>query len=62
MSKEEIKDEINKVLDQLTDKTLEELLSFLKKIEEKNSITLFDGNRLEKILVEDKDLLTKLAK
>jgi hypothetical protein len=62
MSKEEIKDEINKVLDQLTDKTLEELLSFLKKIEEKNSITLFDRNRLEKILVEDKDLLTKLAK
>jgi len=62
MSKEEIKDEINKVLDQLTDKTLEDLLSFLKKIEEKHSITLFDRDRLEKILVEDKDLLTKLAK
>jgi hypothetical protein len=62
MSKEEIKDEINKVLDQLTDKTLEDLLSFLKKIEAKHSITLFDRERLEKILEEDKDLLTKLAK
>jgi len=62
MSKEEIKDEINKVLDQLPDKTLEDLLLFLKKIEEKHSITLFDRDRLEKILEEDKDLLTKLAK
>jgi hypothetical protein len=62
MSKEEIKDEINKVLDQLTDKTLEDLLSFLKKIEEKHSITLFDRDRLEKILEEDNDLLKKLAK
>ena len=32
MSKEEIKYEINKVLDQLPDKTLQEILTFLKSV------------------------------
>jgi hypothetical protein len=60
MSKEEIKYEINKVLDKLSDKSLEDLLSFLKSIETKNS-SLFSQDSLQKILSEDKELLQKLA-
>ena len=57
MSKEEIKFEINKVLDHLSDKSLEELLLFLKKIHTSSDNTAL----LEKIIAEDKELLDKLA-
>lgn len=60
MHKDVIKDEINKVLDQLSDKELQDLLSFLKQIEIRNSSLLADNN-LEKILTEDKTLLQMLA-
>jgi hypothetical protein len=62
MSKEEIKDEINKVLNHLPDKTLQDILSFLKNIESKQILSLVDRTVLEKILSEDKYLLEKLAK
>jgi len=62
MSKEEIKHEINKVLDHLPDKTLHDILSLLKNIEGKQTISITDSAVLEKILSEDKDLLEKLAK
>ncbi len=62
MSKEEIKDEINKVLSHLPDKTLQDILSFLKNIESKQTLSLVDRTVLEKILSEDKYLLEKLAK
>ena len=62
MSKEEIKQEINKVLDHLSDKTLQNILSFLKSIEGKHGFSLTDAAILDKILSEDKDLLEKLAK
>lgn len=62
MSKDEIKTEINKVLDQFTDKTLENLLSFLKRIENKNSDSIFNNKTLDKFLNEDKDLLDRLDK
>lgn len=61
MSKDEIKFEINKVLDLLPDKALEDLLSFLKNIENHSSDIFLDKSRLQKILNEDKDLLQKLA-
>ena len=61
MSKDEIKDEISKVLDHFSDEALAELLAFLKELdlkkERKNSLT----SSLNKILTEDKELLTKLA-
>ena len=60
MSKEEIKYEINKVLDQFSDKSLEELLAFLKSIDLKGS-SLFSSDFINKILTEDKELLKKLA-
>ena len=62
MSKDEIKSEINKVLDRFSDKALSDLLSFLKNIENNQSISLLDISTLEKILTEDEDLLKKLAK
>ena len=62
MSKDEIKSEINKVLDRFSDKTLSDLLSFLKNIETNQSFSLLDKSTLEKILTEDEDLLKKLAK
>ena len=62
MSKDEIKSEINKVLDRFSDKTLADLLSFLKNIETNQSFSLLDKSTLEKILTEDEDLLKKLAK
>ncbi len=61
MSTEEIKAEINRVLDNLSDKTLAELLSFLKDIDSKDNAFLNVGI-LNKILSEDKSLLAKLAK
>ena len=62
MSKEELKSEINKVLDHLPDNTLVDILSLLKNIRNKETISLLDKPSLEKVLSEDKALLEKLAK
>jgi hypothetical protein len=62
MSKEEIKQEINKVLDQLSDKSLTNILSLLKTFESTHTLSQSDRLSLDKILSEDKDLLEKLAK
>ncbi len=60
MSKDQIKFEINKVLDQFTDRGLEEILVFLKKLEAKT--TGNNADILKKILKEDSHLLERLAK
>ena len=60
MSKDEIKYEINKVLDDFSDKALEELLTFLRQLKPANNVTL-SSDQLQKILSEDKQLLEKLA-
>lgn len=61
MSKEEIKYQISKVLDQFSDKALEELLSFLKELDTKKGAKINTHASLDKILSEDKELLAKLA-
>lgn len=61
MSKEEIKYEINQVLDHLSDGALEEHLTILREIEEKNNTTSISAKFLQFILEEDKKLLEKLA-
>jgi hypothetical protein len=61
MSKDEIKQEINKVLDRFSDKALQDLLSFLKGVENAPTISLFQGDNFRKVLSEDKELLAKLA-
>jgi hypothetical protein len=62
MSKDEIKYEINKVLDVLPDQILQEILTILKDIESKSKISFSRRNALNKILSEDRELLEKLAK
>jgi hypothetical protein len=62
MLKEEIKLEINRVLDRFSDKALQDLLSFLRGIDSKHTISLLTGDNFRKILSEDKDLLEKLAR
>ena len=61
MSKEEIKYEISKVLDHFSDKALAELLAFLKELDTKTESTISANSTLNKILTEDKELLSKLA-
>jgi len=60
MSKDQIKSEINKVLDHFSDKGLEEILDLLKKLDSQlpaaNSADI-----LQKILKEDNSLLERLA-
>jgi hypothetical protein len=63
MSKEEIKYEIGKVLDQFSDKALTELLFFLKELDSRNVVetSINSSSSLNKIIAEDKELLAKLA-
>jgi hypothetical protein len=61
MSKDEIKIEINRVLDHFSDGALKELLTFLKQLEDKHSIVTLNSDQLNRILSEDKQLLEKLA-
>ncbi|HMJ46579.1 MAG TPA: hypothetical protein VK498_04585 [Ferruginibacter sp.] len=62
MSNDNIRSEIIKVLDQLSDKTLEDVLTILKNMKGSKAISVLDKATLEKILFEDKNLLEKLAK
>ena len=61
MSKEEIKYEISKVLDHFSDKALAELLAFLKELDSRKDSKISVNSSLNKILIEDKELLAKLA-
>jgi len=62
MPEKEIRLEINKVLDHLSVQTLQDILSFLKSVKNRQAISLTDRKTLDKILSEDNDLLEKLAK
>ncbi len=61
MSKEEIKQEISKVLDQFSDRALTELLAFLKELDLKSKSNTSTTHLLYKVLLDDKELLAKLA-
>lgn len=61
MSKEEIKYEINRVLDHFPDKALEELLSFLKELHSKHKNGNSFQSTLKQIITEDAGLLARLA-
>lgn len=60
MSKDQIKTEINKVLDNFSDRALNELLVYLKEMNSRSNI--YNPQDLYKILSEDKNLLERLAK
>lgn len=60
MVEKNLKIEIQKIIDNIPDKVLEEVLVILKDIENKSKTTT-DDMLLEKILEEDKNLLHRLA-
>ena len=62
MSKNEVKEQINKVLDNVSDEALESILNYLKELISKSETDLILSNNLNKILSEDKEVLERLAK
>ena len=62
MTTEEIKEEINRVIQEVPEDFLEDILSYLKNIEKKSKDDLGAFINLKKILKEDGELLEKLAK
>jgi 23S rRNA A1618 N6-methylase RlmF len=62
MSKNEVKEQINKVLDNVSDEALERTLNYLKELISKSENDLILSNNLNKILSEDKEVLERLAK
>ncbi|MBK9320138.1 MAG: hypothetical protein IPN36_11775 [Bacteroidetes bacterium] len=62
MTKTEIKNEIQKVLDNVPENVLQDILVLLKDLQGHPNKLLEVSNSLRKILNEDKELLEKLAK
>ncbi|MFA6086011.1 hypothetical protein [Mucilaginibacter sp.] len=62
MTTTEIRDEIHKVLDQVPEEALPDVLGFLKELQVHSSDKIKLANNLKKILSEDRELLEKLAK
>jgi hypothetical protein len=62
MSKHEAKEQINKVLDSVSDEALESILYYLKGLASKSESDLILSNNLNRILSEDKEVLERLAK
>jgi hypothetical protein len=61
MGAKEIKTEIHKVIDKVPENLLEDILLYLKEIQEKNKSRVDNSQHLKKILTEDKELLRRLA-
>ena len=61
MTKTEIKNEIQKVLDNVPENILKDILDLLKGIQDHSSDKIGMTHSLRQILEEDKDLLEKLA-
>jgi hypothetical protein len=62
MSKNEVKEQINKVLDNVSDEALESILGYLQELISKSETDFILSNNLNKILSEDKEVLERLAK
>ncbi|MBI3219214.1 MAG: hypothetical protein HYZ44_06860 [Bacteroidetes bacterium] len=62
MTTKEIKSEIQKSLDNVPDSVLQDILDFLKQAEKQSTDKLNLTRSLRDILMEDKELLEKLAK
>ena len=61
MSKNEVKEQINKVLDNAPDEVLESILDYLKDLLLKSKSEVMLANNLNKILHEDKEVLERLS-
>ena len=62
MTTNQIKTEIQKVLDTVPETVLEDILKYLKNLADKPRDTITLSQNLRKILSEDKELLDRLAK
>ena len=62
MSKNEVKEQINKVLDNAPDEILESILDYLKELLSRTNSEVMLSNNLNKILHEDKEVLERLSK
>lgn len=62
MSTQELKANINVLLEKTPDEALLKILEFLKKVNPKSENSLITQQNLAKILNEDKELLERLAK
>jgi hypothetical protein len=62
MSTKELKEEINRVLNDAPDEILESVLDYLKGLLSKSKSNAILSNNLNRILREDKELLERLAK
>ncbi len=61
MSTKEIKDKIYKVLDNMSDDILEDVLKYLKSLTNKPGSNIILSQNLGRILEEDRNLLERLA-
>ena len=62
MTTQDLRKEINKVIQKVPDELLEEVLSYLKKFEKASKKNYESVNHLKQILKEDQELLDRLAK
>ena len=62
MSTKELKEEINKVLNNAPDELLESVLDYLKELLSGSKSTALISSNLNRILHEDKEVLERLAK
>ena len=62
MTTKKLKLEIEKLLNNVPDDVLKNLLDFMKQVQQQTSDQLELSNYIKKILKEDKQLLKKLAK
>lgn len=61
MTKTQLKSEIQKVLDSVPENVLQDVLDFLKELQEQPEDRIKLTNNLRQILLEDRGLLEKLA-
>jgi hypothetical protein len=61
MTKEQLKEEIQKALDEVPETALADILRYLKDVRSKSSDKVEMSQNLRKILKEDKELLDRLA-
>ena len=62
MTTKDIKLEIQKTLEGIPENVLQEILEYLKEVQGKSVHKVKQGKNLRDILVEDKELLERLAK
>ena len=60
MSREEVKTEISQLLENTTEQVLNEVLEYLKSVENNHSDSIILAQNLRTILSEDKELLERL--